>query len=253
MHQPGKALCDLVDPVVQHGLCTGVTGGSRLKDGAAVRGVQPHPLRIAHQRGRGGVPLIAADGPAGAGHAVQRVQPEMPQLTAKAPRTLKQTAAGQDSPADTRAQRHADNIGVPSGRTGPYLAQQHTVGIVGHRHRQAEGTLQRALYINTDPPREIAAGPRDHAAAAVDLPGGGHADARKLRCVLGQKITDRTLHRVKNRRLIAVKADTALGAAQHAAGLIDKAQFDRRAADVNAQIDCTHSAPAYLWFLMAAV
>ena len=181
------------------------------------------------------------------------MQPEMPQLTAKAPRTLKQTAAGQDSPADTRAQRHADNIGVPSGSTGPYLAQQHTVGIVGHRHRQAEGTLQRALYSNADPPREIAAGPRDHAAAAVDLPGGGHTDARKFRCVLSQKITDRTLHRVKYRRLIAVKADTALGAAQHAAGLIDKAQLDRRAADVNAQIDCTHSAPAYLWFLMAAV
>ena len=114
-------------------------------------------------------------------------------------------------------------------------------------------TLQRTFNVHADPPREIAAGPRDHAAAAVDLPGGGHADARKLWCVLGQKITDRTLHRVKDRRSVAVKADTALGAAQHAAGLIDKAQLDRRAADVNAQIDCTHSAPAYLWFLMAAV
>ena len=28
VHHACKALCDLVDPVVQHGLCAGVTGGS---------------------------------------------------------------------------------------------------------------------------------------------------------------------------------------------------------------------------------
>ena len=61
------------------------------------------------------------------------------------------------------------------------------------------------------------------------------------------------LHGIQDRRFVAVKADAALGAAQHPAVLIDEPQLDRRAADVNAQIGFTHSAPAYLWLLMAAV
>ena len=68
-----------------------------------------------------------------------------------------------------------------------------------------------------------------------------------------QKVADGGLHGVQNRRLVAVKADAALGAAQHAAGVIDQAQLDRCAADIDAQIGFTHSAPAYLWLLMAAV
>ncbi len=64
---------------------------------------RPGLLGAADQRRRGGVALIAADGTAGAGHAVQRVQAEMSQLTAKAPRTLQQTAAGEDAAADAGA------------------------------------------------------------------------------------------------------------------------------------------------------
>ena len=103
MYQPGQALRNLADPVVQHSQCAGVTCGGCLKDRAAVGGDQAHLLGTAHQRCRGGVPLITADGTAGACHAVQRVQAEMSQLTAKAPRTLQQTAAGDDAAAHAGA------------------------------------------------------------------------------------------------------------------------------------------------------
>ena len=72
-------------------------------------------------------------------------------------------------PPPRGAQRHTDDIGIALSRTGPDLAQQHTVGVVGDGDGQAEGTLQRTFNVYADPPREIAAGPRDHAAAAVDL------------------------------------------------------------------------------------
>lgn len=83
----------------------------------------------------------------------------MPQLAAKAARTLQQTSAGQDAAADAGAQRHTDDIGIALSRTGPDLAQQHTVGVVGDGDGQAEGTLQRTFNVHADPPREIAAGP----------------------------------------------------------------------------------------------
>ena len=253
MHKARKALRDLIDPAVEHGQRAGVARGGSLKDRTPVGRVQPSLLGVADQRRCGGVALIAADGPAGAGHAVQRVQTEMPQLAAKAACALQQTSAGQDAAADAGAQRHTDDIGIALSRTGPDLAQQHTVGIVGDGDGQAEGTLQRTFNVHADPPREIAAGPRDHAAAAVDLARGGYSDALEPRRVRGQKFVDSRLHGIQDRRFVAVKADAALGAAQHPAVLIDEPQLDRRAADVNAQIGFTHSAPAYLWLLMAAV
>ena len=118
---------------------------------------------------------------------------------AKAARTLQQTSAGQDAAADAGAQRHTDDIGIALSRTGPDLAQQHTVGIVGDGDGQIKLTLQRTFNVHADPPREIAAGPRDHAAAAVDLARGGHSDAFESRRVRGQKFVDGCLHGVQNR------------------------------------------------------
>ena len=253
MYKARKALGDLVDPAVEHSQRAGVARGGSLKNRTPVGRVQPGRLGAADQRCCGGVALIAADGPAGAGHAVQRVQPEMPQLAAKAACALQKTSAGQDAAADAGAQRHTDDIGTALSRTGPDLAQQHTVGVVGDGDGQTKGTLQRTFNVHADPPREIAAGPRDHAAAAVDLARGGHSDSLEPRRVRGQKFVDGRLHGIQDRRFVAVKADAALGAAQHPAVLIDEPQLDRRAADVNAQIGFTHSTPAYLWLLMAAV
>ena len=235
MHQPGKPLSDLAYPGIDDRQRAGIPRGSGFKNRAAIGQAKPGLLGAAHQRGGGSVALVTADGPAGAGHAVQRVEPEVSQLAAKAPGTLQQAAAGQDAAAHAGAQRNADHIGIAFGCTGPDFAQQHAVGIVGNGDGQAKLAFQRTFDVHTDPAGKVAAGAGYHAAAAVDLAGGGYADASQRRGIVGgDKVPDGGGDGVQNRRFVAVKADAALGAGYHLPVLVHQAQLDRRAPDVNA-------------------
>ena len=102
------------------------------------------------------------------------------QLTAKTAGTFQQAAAGQDAAAHAGAQRHTDDIGTALRPADPYFAKGHAVGVVGHRDGQAKVLLQRGLDGAADVVGEIAAGTGHDALAAVDLAGGGHADAGKV-------------------------------------------------------------------------
>ena len=130
-------------------------------------------------------------------------------------------AADQDAAAHAGAQRNADHIGIAFGCTGPDFAQQHAVGIVGNGDRQAKLAFQRTFDVHADPAGKVAAGAGHHAAAAVDLAGGGYADAGQRRGIMGgDKVPDGGGDGVQNRRFVAVKADAALGAVEY-----DKLKF----------------------------
>ena len=121
VYKARKPLGDLVDPVVEHSQRAGVARGGSLKNRTPVGRVQPGLLGAADQRRCSGVALIAADGPAGAGYAVQRVQTEMPQLAAKAARTLQQTSALLSDMISSAPSRRLSRIGDQGsgvGRTG---------------------------------------------------------------------------------------------------------------------------------------
>ena len=88
VHHAGKALCDLVRPVVQQGKNCLVACFGCGKDGAAILPIGVLFLCGAHQRGGGSVAFPAALCAAGTVHTVQCVGAVVAQLTAKAPCTL---------------------------------------------------------------------------------------------------------------------------------------------------------------------
>ena len=88
MHHAGKALCDLVRPVVQQGKNCLVACFGCGKDGAAILPIGVLFLCGAHQRGGGSVAFPAALCAAGTVHTVQCVGAVVAQLAAKAPCTL---------------------------------------------------------------------------------------------------------------------------------------------------------------------
>ena len=102
------------------------------------------------------------------------------QLAAQAPGTFQQAAAGQDAAAHAGAQRDTDDVGIALRPADPHFPEGHAVGVVGHRDGQAEVLLQRGLDGAADVVGEIAAGTGHDALAAVDLAGGGYADAGKV-------------------------------------------------------------------------
>ena len=180
MHHAGKALRDLVGPGVQQGQHLRVSGFCCGKDGTSVCPGRVLLLCGTHKGSGGGVALPAAGGPTGAGYAVQCVGAVVAQLAAQAPGTFQQSAAGQDAAAHAGAQRHTDDVGIALCPADPHFPEGHAVSVVGHRDGQAKVLLQRGLDGAADVVGEIAAGTGHDALAAVDLAGGGHADAGKV-------------------------------------------------------------------------
>ena len=244
VHHAGKALRDLVRPVVQQGKDGLVACLRSGEDRAAIRPGGVFLLRSTDECGGGGVALPAARSPAGARHTVERVEPVVAQLTAQTAGTFQQTAPGQDAAADAGAQRHPDDVGVTLCAADPDFAQAHAVGVVRYGHGQAEQRFKFCFDGGADVVGQIAAGADDRSGAAVDLAGGRNAHADKggrgeaLRFYKGFGCL---AHRGQDGRLVAVKADALLGFGQHGTGLIHDAQLDGGAADINGKIlFCLH-------------
>ena len=194
----------------------------------------------------------ASDGAAGAGLAGAGMNPHMAQLAAQTPGAFQQAAAGDDAAPQAGADGDAQHVGAAPGGADPGFTQNHAVGIVGHRHRQAQVCLQRRPDGCAGPAGQAAAGARHNALAAVNLTGGRNTHARRLLTV-GPAVCQHPgggfPHRIQNGGPVAVKADAGFGPPQHLAVPGHQAQFDGGAADVDSKIGFH----GYLKSLMAAV
>ena len=177
VHHARQPLRDLVRPAVDEIEHQRISCLGRRKDGPAIFQVGVNGVGSPHQSRGGGVLLPAAHRPAGAKQAVLGVGTVVAHLAAQAPGTLQQAAPGQDAAADASAQRDTDDVGIALCPADPDFTQAHAVGVVGHSDGPVEFGFQLLLDGAADVVGQVAAGAHHHAGMAVDLAGGGNADA----------------------------------------------------------------------------